>query len=176
MGNVRTWRPRNRCAARPRVPRARAAVPDKDGYRCVYLRVSGAGRSVKIHRAVLEAFVGPCPPGMECRHKNGVSDDNRLSNLCWSSHHENEADKADHGTRMHGEEHRARCRSYTLKAEDHGMAKLTNEQAKEVLRLATGKRMTQRAIADAFGVSQRTVSMIKNRRAYASATSEEAAQ
>lgn len=51
-----------------------------------------------VHRLMLEAFVGPCPPGMECRHLNGVADDNRLENLCWGTHLENEMDRRRHGT------------------------------------------------------------------------------
>lgn len=56
-----------------------------------------------VHRLVLEAFVGPCPDGMECRHLNGNSQDNRLGNLAWGTHAENEADKLRHGTRKPGE-------------------------------------------------------------------------
>jgi len=38
---------------------------------------------VMAHRVVLSAFVGPCPTGHECNHKNGKRDDNRLENLEW---------------------------------------------------------------------------------------------
>lgn len=58
-----------------------------------------------LHRLVLEAFVGPCPEGMVCRHKNGNSKDNRLSNLAWGTYEENEKDKHTHGTRHTGENH-----------------------------------------------------------------------
>src|SRR5438105_1738263 len=40
-----------------------------------YIRVSlwneGKSYVATIHRMVLEAFVGPCPKGMQCRHLNG---------------------------------------------------------------------------------------------------------
>jgi len=42
-----------------------------------------------VHRFVLEAFIGPCPPGHECNHKNGVKNDNRLENLEWVTKSEN---------------------------------------------------------------------------------------
>jgi hypothetical protein len=69
-----------------------------NGYRQVSLKTGGA-RKVKIllvHRLVLEAFVGPCPENMECRHLNGARSDNRLTNLAWGTKVENEADKKKH--------------------------------------------------------------------------------
>lgn len=39
---------------------------------------------VRVHRAVLEAFIGPCPEGMEGRHWPDLNPlNNHLSNLCW---------------------------------------------------------------------------------------------
>lgn len=51
----------------------------------------------KVHRLVLEAFVGPCPDGMECCHNNSVPSDNRLANLRWDTPSENQLDKRRHG-------------------------------------------------------------------------------
>lgn len=71
----------------------------KRGYRVVALYnppVRGKGRQV--HRLVLEAFVGPCPPGMEACHCNGISDDNRLVNLRWDTRSNNNLDTVLHGT------------------------------------------------------------------------------
>lgn len=45
-----------------------------------------------VHRLVLEAFVGPCPPGMEACHWNGIPGDNRLHNLRWDTPSANNAD------------------------------------------------------------------------------------
>lgn len=50
-----------------------------------------------IHRLVLEAFVGPCPTGMEGCHNNGDPTDNRLANLRWDTHAENQRDILRHG-------------------------------------------------------------------------------
>lgn len=44
---------------------------------------------ILVHHAVLEAWVGPRPEGMECDHINGDSLDNRLENLEWVTHQEN---------------------------------------------------------------------------------------
>lgn len=54
-----------------------------------------------VHRLVLEAFVGPCPEGKEGAHINGIPGDNRLSNLKWATHKENETHKIEHGTSCH---------------------------------------------------------------------------
>ena len=67
---------------------------DDHGYR----KVGIDGKSTSVHRIVLLAFIGKCPEGMECRHLNGKPSDNRLKNLRWGTHAENEADKKRHGT------------------------------------------------------------------------------
>lgn len=62
---------------------------DAYGYLQIGLFKNGKKNTRKIHRLVLEAYVGPCPDGMECLHKNGNSSDNRLANLKWGTHAEN---------------------------------------------------------------------------------------
>lgn len=62
--------------------------PDKDGYLLVTLWSGSPTKQFdgKVHRLVLEAFVGPAPADKpECDHRNRVRDDNRLSNLRWAS-------------------------------------------------------------------------------------------
>lgn len=57
-----------------------------------------------VHRVVLLAFVGPCPPGMVCRHFPDPSHrNNRLDNLSWGTHKENADDRVAHGTDPRGE-------------------------------------------------------------------------
>lgn len=52
------------------------------------------GHTLRVHRLVLTAFAGPCPPGQEACHDNDVPDDNRLANLRWDTHAANMADRA----------------------------------------------------------------------------------
>lgn len=70
-------------------------------YMTVRLKLNGQGHTRSVHRIVLEAFVGPCPNGMECCHANDVKDDNRLSNLRWDTSSENKYDKVSNGRDHH---------------------------------------------------------------------------
>ena len=62
------------------------------GYAVVSLSRGGIPREMRVHRLVLEAFVGPAPRGHETGHRNGVPNDNRLENLRWITSKENTAD------------------------------------------------------------------------------------
>jgi hypothetical protein len=67
------------------------------GYRLVALCSDGAQRNIQVHRLVLEAFVGPCPPGMEGCHNDGNPSNNALSNLRWDTPSANRYDTVRHG-------------------------------------------------------------------------------
>ena len=58
-----------------------------------------------VHRLVLEAFVGPCPKGLECCHNDGNPANNHLDNLRWDTRTSNRGDDIKHGVRPHGEAH-----------------------------------------------------------------------
>ncbi|SHJ57885.1 NUMOD4 motif-containing protein [Nocardiopsis flavescens] len=72
--------------------------PGGRGYLQLVLRRDGRSHSRLVHRVVLEAFAGPCPPGQETRHLNGDRFDNRRANLAWGTPAENRADAIRHGT------------------------------------------------------------------------------
>lgn len=63
--------------------------PDTKGY----LRVKVAGRSLKVHLLVLEAFHGRRPAGMVGCHGPGGKNDNRAAALRWDTPSANELDK-----------------------------------------------------------------------------------
>ncbi len=73
-----------------------------DGYPCVTLCVAGKVKRFRVHRLVLEAFVGPRPDGMEACHNNGIRTDARLENLRWGSRSDNQRDATRHGTHRNG--------------------------------------------------------------------------
>lgn len=58
---------------------------------------NGKRHFLKIHRLVLEAFVGPCPEGMEGCHADDDVDNNHLSNLRWATRSENMYDRVRNG-------------------------------------------------------------------------------
>jgi hypothetical protein len=60
----------------------------KNGYSIVRL-VSDRKKTFYVHRLVMAAFVGECPPGQEVNHINGQRSDNRLSNLEYVTRSEN---------------------------------------------------------------------------------------
>jgi hypothetical protein len=95
-----------------------------------------------IHRLVLEAFVGPCPPGQECCHWDGNPANNRLDNLRWDTRQANVDDMLRHGTRLYGS--RGNC------------VKLKDEDVREVRRLRS-QGYTLRRIAARLGVAEATI-------------------
>lgn len=98
-----------------------------------------------VHRAVLEAFVGPAPRQTEGCHKNDIKNDNRLSNLYWGTRIENCADGKRNGRRACGIAVRS--------------AKLTPGQVREIRRRLS--RETCASIANCFGVTRGAISQIK---------------
>lgn len=79
--------------------------PSGAGYRKVDLRKAGRYCAVYVHVAVLTAFKGLPVNGQEGAHRNGVRVDNKLWNLAWKTHAQNEADKIAHGTKLEGAKH-----------------------------------------------------------------------
>jgi len=70
----------------------------------------GKRHRVRFHRLVLEAFVGPCPKGMEGCHNDGNPLNNCVGNLRWDTRLANQHDSIKHGTHSkppshHGENH-----------------------------------------------------------------------
>lgn len=88
---------------RKRRGRMLSLCTDKRGYPATTLHADGLITAKRVHRLVLEAFVGPCPPGMEGCHNDGNTTNNHVSNLRWDTRAANEADKIAHGTYQLGD-------------------------------------------------------------------------
>lgn len=91
MGHIWNMRRKKR-----RIPKA-AGYVTATGYVTIALCRGKERILFRLHRLVLEAFVGACPPGMECRHLDGNPSNNCLSNLKWGTNFENMQDKIKHG-------------------------------------------------------------------------------
>ena len=70
-----------------------------DGVRVVNLSRNGRRLQKKVGCLVLETFVGPRPPGLECCHGDDDQDNNRLGNLRWDTHQSNMDDQFLNGAR-----------------------------------------------------------------------------
>ncbi|MDD3029791.1 MAG: HNH endonuclease [Alphaproteobacteria bacterium] len=102
--------------------------------------------TVNVHSLVCAAFNGKPPrAGMQVRHLNGDSHDNRIENLEYGSAYENWCDKYNAGTATVGEK--------------NPNAKLSDAERGEVARLyALGHK--QVVIASKYGITQGAVSKI----------------
>lgn len=79
-----------------------AAPENQWGYRGVTLvdrKVYSRGQvERRVHRMVLETFVGPRPDGMDATHLDGDKLNNQADNLSWRSRSDNIKDQVAHGT------------------------------------------------------------------------------
>jgi hypothetical protein len=75
----------------------RKTFPDHHGYPRVVLTRSGRAKTHKVHRLVLEAFVGTCPSGLEACHADDDSSNPALANLRWDTRRNNQLDKVANG-------------------------------------------------------------------------------
>jgi len=117
-----------------------------NGYAQILLYQGGQRRRFGVHQLVALAFLGPKPsPQHEVAHLDGQRLNNHVSNLAWLLHSENERHKDLHGTRLRGSQ--------------IGNAKLTEAQV-VLIRQALAVGIRQCALAQTYGVSDSTVSLI----------------
>ena len=117
------------------------------GYPRVTLAKAEAHQNFWVHVLVLLAFKGKRPRGMQARHLNGTSTDNRLANLVWGTPTENYADMRLHGTAARGER--------------HGSAKLSEADVRQI-RNAPKKFGAITALARKLGVCRATITKIRS--------------
>ena len=118
----------------------------RNGYPHIILCCSGNDKTFYLHRLVLDAFVGPCPNGMECCHSNGERADNHLDNLRWGTSKENGLDMIRHGKSTRGEK--------------QPNAKLTGLDVLCIRHWLRDGRWSQTRIARVFDVTQPNISSI----------------
>jgi HNH endonuclease len=128
------------------VPRQLKRQYDPNGYPIHTLYRDGKPYIRFVHRLVLEAFVGPRPPGMECRH---FPDKNKsscaLNNLSWGSPKQNAADK--------------NLQDGHIRGDKNGNAKLSPQDI-PVIRQLLAAGVSRRKIASRFGVGSPLIDKI----------------
>lgn len=136
-----------------RLSPGKSLQPDEvQGYCRVTLCKDGQHTRKMIHVLVLEAFIGPCPEGMECCHRDGSRSNNRVDNLRWGTKKENASDRDGHGR--------------TFRGESQWNAKMTEEKVREVrLLYATGKYLL-RELGERFDVHLNVIHSIIHERTW----------
>ena len=133
---------------------------NSSGHLRVALSRNGKTEGRWVHRLVLEAFVGPCPDGMEACHANGNPADNCLPNLRWDSRSANSKDSVRH--RTHNKARKDTCEAghpFTISSDGYRRCKICNREKDRARTAAI------RAAHTALGMSQR-----EYRRKYGSTT------
>lgn len=125
--------------------KVRVLTPTTGGYLGTGVKVNGKLVWIKAHIAVLTAFRGPRPPGMEACHGDGDVTNNYLSNLRWDTKSGNNRDKEKHGTAQKGSK--------------NGASKLDEVKVSDIKRRLSVETMS--SLAREYGVSVTAIWQIK---------------
>lgn len=116
---------------------------DKSGHLQFGASIKGVVKMVQIHTAVMLAFIGPRPDGLETRHLDGDPANNCLENLRYGTRSENIADAKRHGT-------------FPLLEERPG-AILNRAQAREIVE----SREPVKVLAKRYGVTESAIGQVR---------------
>lgn len=108
FGRIRSWKGRGQYGKKLSEPRLKKTFVGIDRYPFVKLQQNGKRTNYRIHKLVLETFVGKKPYGMQARHLDGNKLHNTIDNLKWGTCKENQADRLLHGTSSRGERYNNR--------------------------------------------------------------------
>lgn len=155
-GRVRSWWAGSGFAKEQLLPapRLRKLGRVRGGYINVGLKIAGRLVQRRVHRLMLEAFVG-APPDSEavCRHLDGDPGNNRIENLAWGTQRQNIGDSIRHGTFSKGARHYA--------------AKFSPDEVRLIRKRARVE--TGVSLAAEYGVSTSTINRLKHGVGYAEA-------
>lgn len=132
-------------------------VPNDNGYLTVNLLGPDRYRRIRVHRLVLEAFVGPCPDGLEACHRNDIKTNNQIENLYWGTRRQNMRDAKDNGKHFEPP---------PMIGEDNPSALLKEEEVRTIIYEYRTGLFTQQEIADIHGMSRSHIAAIVGRKAW----------
>lgn len=107
-----------------------------------------------IHKLVLEAFVGPCPNGMQCRHLDDDKTNNCIKNLCWGTQSENDRDAYKNGVNV------------PKRGFESKNCVVTRKNAQRIKKLYRKNKISQKKLGEKFGISQMTVCNVLREKYY----------
>lgn len=125
------------------------------GYPVVFLNGNGKPVLKSVHRAVVEAFIGPIPNGMVVNHRDGLKTNNHISNLEICTCKQNSRHMVNVLGKMVGN--------------NHPRSIITEDNAREIVQLSRAG-VDQESIAAKFGVTRHTVAKIMTGRQWSRAT------
>lgn len=112
------------------------------------------GKEEYIHRIVYRLTKGPIPDGYDVCHRCDNRKCGNPAHLFAGTRYDNLHDMIDKGRADH---------TKNKKAQDHGMAKLTNDQVKEIRRIYDNGDMTQTELGKRYGVTHYAIYRIVHR-------------
>ena len=91
-------------------------INDRHGYPSVRLTICGKRKTYKVHKLVIEKYIGEKPiEKHQVRHLDGDKQNNHFSNLVWGTAKENAEDRELHGKTSRGRIHSQHIRQSNQK-------------------------------------------------------------
>lgn len=127
---------------------------DKDGYCRVTLNLNGKKSNYGVHQLVARCFIHNKDNKPTVNHKDGDKENNSVENLEWFTHKEQV---------NHADDNKLRNMP---KGENVYIAKLTENEVREIFSLYKSKKYSQRKLAKMYGVSEGAIQGIVYRKTW----------
>lgn len=127
------------------------------GYRVVDLKVAGSRKTVRVHRLVMESFVGK-PYKEMVNHIDGNKSNNNVENLEWATRSENELHAYATGLKKSSDKHKAST------AESNKRRRTITD---DTIRHIRNSSDSQYKLAAELGVSRSIIGLIRQKLRYA---------
>ena len=125
---------------------------EKTGYLFVKLRFNGRLDQIKVHKLVMQTFVGLRPDGFEINHIDGNPANNRLTNLEYCTSSQNKFHAYIMGRSI-----------VSCTGSSNGRSKLKESDVIKIRERYTNGGITQQKLADEYGVNQTMIGFIVRR-------------